>query len=344
MRRCPTAWSVAVNNLADSSLTLRGTVPVAARMPTAMRTPQLLLACLVFLACAPTGVDNTDLVEVTVRLKLAGDRDVGATPGRVWVFIDSQPVARALAFPDFGEPCVLSTTPVSTCTFSAPRSSYVSLLASEPDPAVAVRFAPKSPQDTVRDGRYVEFTGWTECPDQTERGQCSVRAREGTLIEGNFQLMQQVAVYQMGAATMDYVTFAAGPTLKVPAENINILDFAGCRRLFTAQLPDPCDSIRMMGATSYHRFSAYVPRKTIVAMFPFSGLETEFQSWDGSCIPSGIFWAGVCSVITPDTSGAAIMLTARYSWWQCGSAVTDRSSPGCELRGVEPRARTSSRR
>ena len=127
-----------------------------------MRTPQLLLACLVFFACAPTGVDNADLVEVTVRLKLAGDRDVGATPGRVWVFIDSQPVARALAFPDFGEPCVLATTPVSTCTFSAPRSSYVSLLASEPDPAVVVRYALKSPQDTVRDGRYVEFTGWTD--------------------------------------------------------------------------------------------------------------------------------------------------------------------------------------
>jgi hypothetical protein len=308
-----------------------------------MRTPQLLLACLVLFACAPTGVDNADLVEVTVRLKLAGDRDVGATPGRVWVFIDSQPVARALAFPDFGEPCVLATTPVSTCTFSAPRSSYVSLLASEPDPAVVVRYALKSPQDTVRDGRYVEFTGWTECPDQTERGQCAVRAREGTTIEGNFQLMQQVSVYQTGAATMDFVTFAAGPTLKVPAENINILDYAGCRRLFNARQEDPCDSIRMMGDTPYHRFTAYVPRQTIVAMFPVAGLETEFQSWDGSCILSGVFWAGVCSVITPDTSGAAIMLTARYSWWQCGSAVTDRSSPGCELRGVEPRATISSR-
>src|SRR5688500_16590762 len=209
MRRSPTAWSVAVSSSAESS-SLRGTVPVAGRTPVAMRTPQLLLACLVFFACAPTGVDNTDLVEVTVRLKLAGDRDVGATPGRVWVFIDSQPVARALAFPDFGEPCVLATTPVSTCTFSAPRSSYVSLLASEPDPAVVVRFAPKSPQDTVRDGRYVEFTGWTECPDQTERGQCAVRAREATTIEGNFQLMQQVSVYQTRAATMDFVTFAAG--------------------------------------------------------------------------------------------------------------------------------------
>jgi hypothetical protein len=344
MRRYPTAWSVDVNSLVACLLKLRGTVPVAGRTRPTMRLPQLLLACLASFACAPTGVDEADLVEVTVRLKLAGDRDVGATPGRVWVFVDSQPVARALAFPDFGEPCVLATTPVSTCTFSAPRSSYVSLIASEPDPAVVVRFAPKSPHDTVRDGRYVEFIGWTECPDQTERGQCAVRAREATTIEGNFQLMQQVSVYQTGAATMDYVTFAAGPTLKVPAENINILDFAGCRRLFTTQQQDPCDSTRMMGETPYHRFTAYVPRKTIVAMFPVSGLETEFQSWEGSCILSGVFWPGVCSLISPDTAGAPIMLTARYSWWQCGSAVTDRNSPGCELRGVEPRARAISRR
>jgi hypothetical protein len=309
-----------------------------------MRPDRLLLACLLCFACAPTGVDEEDLVEVTVRLKLTGNRDVGATPGRVWVFVDSQAVPRALAFPDFGDPCVLAVTPVSSCTISVPRYSYVSLIASEPDPAVVVRFAPQSPQDTVRDGRYVEFTGWTSCPNQTERGQCAVRVRDSTTIEGNFQLMQQVSVYQTGAATMDYVTFAAAPTLKVPAENINILDFAGCRRLFTTQQQDPCDSIRMMGQTPYHRFTAYVPRKTIVAMFPVAGLETEFQSWEGSCILSGVFWPGVCSLISPDTSGTAIVLTARYSWWQCGSSVTDRNSPGCELRGVEPRATARLRR
>ena len=300
-----------------------------------MRIPQLLIACLLCFACAPTGVDENDVVELTIRLKLAGGRDVGATPGRVWVFVDSAPVARAFAFPDFGEPCVLATTPVSTCTLSVPRSSYISLIASEPDPAVVVRFAPKSPQDTVRDGRYVEFTGWTDCPEQTERGLCTARARGPTTIEGNFQLLQQVSVYQTGVARMDYIASSAAPTLKVPAENSNILDFAGCRRAF-ANPPVPCDSVRMVGETPYHRLTAYVPRKTTVGMLPIGGLETEFQSWEGNCILRGIYYPA-CSLISPDNSGSPIILTVHFSWWQCGSAVTDRNSVGCVQRGVEPR-------
>ena len=305
-----------------------------------MRRPLLLLFALPVLACEPTATEE-ETVELTLRLTLAGGHDVGATPGRVWVFTDSGPIPRAFAFPDFGEPCVLATTPVTTCTMQVRRYSHVSLIASESDPAVSVRFAPASPNDTVRDGRYVEFTRWTECPDPRERGLCVIRARDPMTIEGNFQLMQQVSVYQTGAARMHYRMFAVAPTLKVPAENGNVLDIVGCRR--STQDPwvmygAPCDSIQMVGESPYHRFTAFVPRKTIVGMFPVAGLETEFQSWGGSCILSGIYWPGVCSFISPDTSGAPIMLTAHFSWWQCGSTVTDRNSPGCTLRGVEPRA------
>jgi hypothetical protein len=82
-------------------------------------------------------------------------------------------------------------------------------------------------QDTVRDGRFVEFTGWTECPDRTERGLCDIRPQGDIAIEANFRLLQQVSVYQTGAARMDYVTIAAAPTLKVPAQNDNILNLAG---------------------------------------------------------------------------------------------------------------------
>jgi len=309
-----------------------------------MRRSLLLFFALV--SCEPT-VSEEETVELTLRLTLAGERDIGSTPGRVWVFTDSAPIARAFAFPDFGEPCVLATTPVTTCTVQVPRFSYVSLIASEPDPAVVVRFAPESAQDTVRDGRYVEFTGWTECAERPERGVCVIRPRSSMTIEGNFQLMQQVTIYQTGAARMHYRMYAAAPTLKVPAQNGNILDEVGCRRsvadlwvLFAA----PCDSTRMVGDAPYHRFTAYVPRKTLVGMFPGAGLETEFQSWGGSCILSAIYWPGVCSFISPDTSGAPIILTARYSWWQCGSAVTDRNSPGCTLQGVEPRLQVQNAR
>lgn len=295
-----------------------------------MRPSPLLGLLAGLLACEPTAVEDAP-VELTLRLTLAGGHDVGATPGRVWVFSDSVPLPRAAAFPENGQPCVLATTPVTTCTVSAPRFSYVSLIVSEPDPAVVVRFSPRSPDDTLRDGRYVEFTGWTECPDRAERGLCVIRARNDTIIEANFQLMQQVTVYQTGAARMDYVTFAAAPTLKVPAQGYNILDLAGCRRVLNQPAP-PCDSLRVVGDSAFHRFTAYVPRQTIVGMFPVSGAETEFIRWDGDCILSGLYGGGVCSLISPDTSGVPILLTVRYTWWQCASGPSDRDTGGCVLR------------
>jgi hypothetical protein len=130
-----------------------------------MRIPSILVigvSAAVF-ACEPTGVDEEDTVELTLRVRLAGGRNVGPTPGRVYVFFsENQSVARAYAFPEqAAEVCVLNTTPVTTCSFEAPRSTTISLVVAEPDPAVVVRFAPESPDDTLRDGRYVEFTGWT---------------------------------------------------------------------------------------------------------------------------------------------------------------------------------------
>jgi hypothetical protein len=292
----------------------------------------LLVTCLVLTGCEPTAVEEVEPVELTLRLTLAGGRDIGATPGRIHVYADSVAVPRARAFPDFGEVCVLAATPVTICTFSVPRGSMVSLIAADPEPAVVVRLAPQSPQDTVRDGRYVEFTRWTECPDQAERGLCVLRAAGETTIEANFQLMQQVSVYQTGAARMDFITFAAGPMLQVPAVNYNILNLAGCRRTFPA-LMAPCDSIRMVGDSPYHRFTAYVLRKTIVGMLPLGGVATEFARWDGNCIPS-ILGGGVCSVVTPDTVVGPIILTVRYSWWRCPTGPSDHDTGGCVLQEV----------
>lgn len=291
----------------------------------------LLLLVTAPLACEPTGVDEVEMVELTLRLQLAGGRDVGATPGRVFVYADSEPRPRAFAFPEDGEVCVLSTTPVTTCTLTVPRRGPVSLIVSEPDPAVFVRLAAKSPQDTVRDGRYVEFIRWTDCPDQTERGQCVLRPSNNATIEGTFQLMQQVTVYQSGAARMDYITSAALPTLKVPAQANNILDLAGCRRVLNVGAA-PCDSVRLVGDAPFHRFTAFVPRTTIVGMFPVAGLETEFVRWDGDCIPASLYAIGVCSLISPQVSGAPILLTARYTWWECAGVVSERNSGNCVLR------------
>jgi len=298
--------------------------------------PLLLIVAATVIACEPTGVGEVETVELTLRMRLAGGRDVGATPGRVHVYTDSQPLPRAAAFPENGEVCVLSTTPITICRLMVSRRGPVSLVVAEPDPAVFVRFGAQSPQDTVRDGRYVEFTGWTDCPDLTERGLCIVRPSNDATIEANFQLMQQVTVYQTGAARMDYVTIAAVPTLKVPAQGYNILDLAGCRRVLNPPAA-PCDSVRMVGDSPFHRFTAYVPRQTIVGMFPASGAETEFVRWDGSCILSGLYGGGVCSLISPDTSGAPILLTVRYTWWKCAVGPGDRDTGGCVLRGSAER-------
>lgn len=294
-------------------------------------TRSLVLSLL--LACDPTGIEDAEQVELTIRLKLAGDRNVGASPARVFVFADTAPVPRAFALPENGEPCAFTSTPVTVCTFSISRFSHVSLIVHESDPAVFVRLAPQSMQDTVRDGRFVEFTDWTECAKRQDRGVCQFRLSRGMTVEANFQLMQQVSVYQVGAASMDYVTIAEYPTLQVPPVNDNVLDYAGCRRVLSGGFP--CDDVRMVGETPYHRFTAFVPRKTVVGMFPMGGEDTEFQGWVGDCILSGVYGGGVCSVISPDSAGPPIMLTARYSWWQCADGPSDTDRGGCSLRGVD---------
>ena len=120
----------------------------------------------------------------------------------------------------------------------------------------------------------------------------------------------------------------------------NILDYAGCHREFSPNpwsiYDTPCDSVRTVADSPYHRFTAYVGRKTIVGMFPVGGLETEYDSWEGSCILSGIYWPGVCSFISPDTVVGRLVLTARFTWWDCPSGPSDRDLGGCVLK--RPRA------
>ena len=290
------------------------------------------------LACEGAPVEGEDTVQLTLRLNLLQGIDVGTTPGRVYVYSNSEAVPRAFAFPEDGEECVLSVTPVTTCTFEVPRFSYISMIAAEPDPAIIVRFAPEAVDVTVRDGRYVEFTRWTECDDRTERGLCVMRASGDFTIEANFQLLQQVLVYQTGAARMDYVMISAAPTLKVPAENDNVLDLAGCRRLLNVGSP-PCDSVRALGdAPRYHRLTAFVPRQTIVGMFSNAGRATELQQWDGPCVQSGLYGLNTCSLITPDTAGPPIRITVRYSWWDCPTGPSDVDLGNCTLREI-PRPR-----
>ena len=294
-----------------------------------------------------SAVEEAGAVELTLRLRLQQGYDVGPTPGRVFIYTDSveglptggaAPLPRAAAFPeDAEEVCVLETTPVTTCNVTVPRFGPITLIAAEAEGAVMVKLTPESPQDTVRDGRYIEFTGWTECPDSAERGVCVVRPASNVEIEGNFQLMQQVIIYQTGAAHMDYRLYSAGPTLRVPAQNYNILDYAGCHRAnanpWTAIFEQPCDSVRVLTSAPYHRFTAYVPRQTIVGMFPVAGAETEFETWTGDpCIRSGSYWPGVCSFISPDTVVGPMRLTVWFTWWECPTGPSDRDTGGCVLR------------
>ncbi|HEX9563319.1 MAG TPA: hypothetical protein VF981_05080 [Gemmatimonadaceae bacterium] len=290
-------------------------------------------------------VDDGDTLEITVHIALSGGWDVGSTPGRIYLFSDLQPVPRHAAFPDGSPFCSLDATPIKSCTFAVPRGRTVTLMATEGDPAVFVRLAPASSQDTVRDGHFVEFTGWTDCPDAADRGMCVLRPTSAMSVEANYQLMQQVTVYQTGAARMDWITFAPAPMLKVPAESDNILDLAGCRRVFTPPAA-PCDSVRLIGQEPFHRFTALVPRQTIVGMFPVPGAQTAFVRWDGSCILSDVFPTGTCSLISPSVSGPPILLTLRFQWWDCPGGPSDQDIPGqaCVLRGGTVEEETEGRR
>lgn len=289
----------------------------------------LPLMALVLLACNDTTGFEEETVNITLRLELAGDRDVGPASARVYVFSDAAVMNRGFAIPQLGESCVFSTTPVTTCEIQLPRRRFLTFVATEPDPAVVERFEPESPDDSLRDGRYVEFIGWNECEDAVERGVCAVRPRTNLTITARFQLLQQVTFYQTGVAAMDYRMFTTGPTLKVPAQNDNILDLAGCRGFPFAG----CDSVRLVGDQAYHRFTAYVPRRTIVAMYSEPGAQTEIMGWDGPCIASTEFGPGVCSLISPDVSGPPIKVYVHYTWWSCPSGISDRDSGFCSLRG-----------
>lgn len=293
------------------------------------------IVALWLLACEPTAVEDQEVVELTLRLEVRDGRDIGSTLGKVYVFTDSQPVYRAAAFPELGEACSLTTTPVTTCTFMVPRRGPVTLFAHEPEPAVVVRYSPASSADTVRDGRYVEFTGWNECPERTERGACVVRPSNDLTITAQFQRLQQITFYQTGAARMDYLMFSTGPTLRVPAQNDNILDLVGCRRGDAWPISFTCDSLRLLADAPYHRITGYVGRQTIVGIFSKPGAATEIVDWDGPCIQSSLYGPGVCSLISPDSSGAPIFITINYTWWDCPSGPSERDTGGCVYRGLD---------
>lgn len=299
-----------------------------------LRLPATAALLAALAGCSPVAGSDADGVAVTLKLRLAGGRDVGATPGKVYVYAGETSVPRHQAFPPGTGACALDATPSRDCTVTVQRGQVVTLVAAESDPAVFVRLAQASPQDTVRDGSRVEFTGWGGCPDAADRGLCVLRAAGPVTVEANFQLMTQVTVYQTGAARLDWITQAPAPMLKVPAESFNILDSAGCRRVLSPPAA-PCDSVRVIGGEPWHRFTAYVPRQTVVGMFPVAGFETAFVRWDGSCIPSSLYGLGVCSLITPSESGDPIILTLRFQWWSCPGGPSDRAIPGqeCVLMG-----------
>jgi hypothetical protein len=286
-------------------------------------------------ACSSATGDEAH--DVTVRLRLAGGRNIGSTLGKVYAYTGTQGIRRVAATPQAGSACTMSQTPETTCTVEILPGEVVTLIAVEPDPAVFVRLEPRSTQDTVPDPRYVEFREWTGCPSATEAGVCVIEPGDNTTIDATFQLMQQVTVYQTGAARMDWIVNTTGPMLKVPAESDNLLDLAGCRRVLNPPAA-PCDSVRLIGDEPWHRFTAYVPGGSVVGMFPVDGAGTQFLGWDGDCTLSGTYGGGVCSLITPEVSGDPILLTLRYQWWDCGGVPSDADlvGQGCVKMGGEP--------
>lgn len=287
-------------------------------------------------ACSSATADDGPH-DLTIRLRLAGGRDVGSSLGKVYAYTGTQGIPRISATPQAGAVCTMTLTPQTTCTLEVMPGEVVTLIASEPDPAVFVRLEPKSTQDTVPDPRYVEFREWTGCASAPEAGVCVIEPGDPTTIDATFQLMTQVTVYQTGAARMDWIVNTTGPMLKVPPESDNLLDHAGCRRVLNPPAA-PCDSVRLIGGEPWHRFTAYVPRGSVVGMFPVDGAGTQFLGWDGDCILSGTYGGGVCSLIVPEVSAGPIVLTLRYQWWDCGGVPsdTDLAGQGCVKMGGEP--------
>jgi hypothetical protein len=300
-------------------------------MPSALARTVVAAAFLVVAACSSPAGNESTTKDLTIRVVLEGNRDVGSTAARIYVFDELEAVPRHAAFTQGAKVCVLDMTPVTTCTIPVLQGRTVTLIAVESTPAVFVRLAPAAPSDTMRGGEFVEFTGWSACSELLDRGTC-VLAPNATSVDATFQLMSQVTIYQTGAAAMDWVTIAEEEVLplRIPAVNDNILNQAGCRGRLN--FSPPCDEVRLIGGEPWHRFTAFVPRGTIVGMFPSDGAATTFQRWDGSCVPSGLYGEGVCSLIVPEVSGDPIVLTLRYEWWDCPGGPRDADAGGCVLR------------
>lgn len=295
----------------------------------ATRTTLLLLVAAIAGACeSPT--DDTSTVTVTVRMRLrATTQDIGPTGAAVWLFAtEDQPVFRALAHPSFGISCPMTTTPVTVCEQEIPPGAVLTLLAAEPDPAIFGTFGPPEDADTIPRPEYVQFAAWQGCDEVPERGTCVVDRSGNVEIEAEFQYLNPVVVYQIGAARFDYLTFQTLPTLKVPAQSENLINGAGCQGLLH-EPPIHCDTVRSVGAEPRRRIVAFVPRLTTFELRPSDGFQTNFVDWS---IPCGIVVGeSGCVIRSPgdDTTGTAVRITFRYEYWDCPTGPSDRDLGGC---------------
>lgn len=276
--------------------------------------------------------------ELTLRIRLHGDKSVGSTPARIYFYDAEAGVPRFAVIPQGARSCALTVTPETICHFTVQPGRVVTLIATESDPGVESRIALASPDDTVRSGGHIEFLGWSECQELLDRGACVLKTGTRS-VEATYQLMTQVVIYQTGVSYLDWLTFGGSPMLKVPPNPDNILDGLGCQSRL--QFSGPCDDLRFFDDEPRHRYTIHLSRGMVLGVFPFDAANAHFIRWDGDCLLSQAYPGGPCSIVAPDTAALEpIVLTLRHEWWDCPEGPREQDIGFCILRGADAAARS----
>ena len=297
---------------------------------------------MLFAACWSSGITDEESegeVNVTVTMRMRGTHaNLGAIDAHVLVYSGTVPLDRAAATVSGSQDCSFGSTTAASCTFSVPRGSVVTLLATEGRSGIADEVRAEQPGDTTHTGSFVEFVRWTSCPVEVGPGACAFEAEEDQTVGAEYDPMTQVVVYQVGTAYFDYLISAPKPSLRVPLEQRNALDGRGCTLMVrNPPVLQPCTGLVKAGATPVRRITAYVTRSSEFYLSTYPGQSTTLKEWGAQC--AVYFYPNGCGIVLgslPDSTGKSVRVTLWYDFWQCSTGPEESDITGLNCSLIKP--------
>jgi hypothetical protein len=264
--------------------------------------------------------------------------NLGPIDAHVFVYAGASPMDRGAATISGGQACSFGEVTSKSCSFTVPRGSIVTLLATEGRPNIVTTVRPEQPGDTTHTGQFLEFANWITCPNLVALGACVLSATTDQSVGVEYDLMAEIVVYQVGTARMDYLIASPRPALRIPSEPVNPLHGNGCRLIETHPFDlIGCTPLIKAGSTPVRRFTAFVSRGSSVAMRTLPGEATVLKEWTPEC--AFHFYSNGCGIVLnsqPDSTAEVLRFTLWYDYWQCSTGPEDRDIEGLNCTLVRP--------